>query len=77
MNKNLKDEDWKKVVKETAKYSITVFERAEILYQAKKLWKKFIVCDNVKETNCKQCQDYLTIILNQVNKDCLEVEDGR
>ena len=48
-------------------YDLTVFERARILYQAKRLWERFIICDNVKQTN------YLSIILNQVKKDCLEV----
>ena len=64
MGKNLR----KELINLVDQYDLTIFERARILYQAKGLWKRFIICDNVKQTN------YLSIILNQVKKDCLETE---
>jgi hypothetical protein len=65
MDKNLR----KELINLVDKYNLTIFERARILCQAKGLWNRFIVCDNVKQTN------YLSIIFNQAKKDCLEVQN--
>tara|TARA_R110001583_G_scaffold153485_1_gene305211 strand:+ start:319 stop:519 length:201 start_codon:yes stop_codon:yes gene_type:complete len=66
MDKNLR----KELINLVDQYDLTIFERARILYQARGLWNRFIICDNVKETN------YLSIIFNQAKKDCLEVKNG-
>ena len=66
MGKNLR----KELINLVDQYDLTIFERARILYQARGLWNRFIICDNVKETN------YLSIIFNQAKKDCLEVKNG-
>tara|TARA_R110000824_G_scaffold367124_1_gene556246 strand:+ start:555 stop:746 length:192 start_codon:yes stop_codon:yes gene_type:complete len=61
MDKNLR----KELINLVNQYDLTIFERARILYQAKGLW--------VRIKNFRNNHKKANYILNQVEKDCLEV----